>query len=146
MRCITANRSVLTALDQNGTLPDFYTNDCTAMTNDIDSMDIIQFADGWYSYPDLNTFDSDLLLDVLTIRNIKPTKVISPWNIRTENSTALPLTEIATRQLEALFNLSQLLFGLARAEQSNYTFRDLQLGQPARRFHDQLIILQFFNY
>ncbi|CAF5179106.1 unnamed protein product, partial [Rotaria sp. Silwood1] len=33
-----------------------------------------------------------------------------------------------TRQLEALFNLSQLLFGLARAEQSNYTFRDLQLG------------------
>ena len=52
---------------------------------------------------------------------------------------------IGTRQLEALFNLSQLLFGLARAEQSNYTFRDLQLGQSARRFHDQSIILQFFN-
>ena len=38
---------------------------------------------------------------------------------------------IATRQLEALFNLSQLLFGLARGEQSNYTFRDLQLGQSS---------------
>lgn len=44
---------------------------------------------------------------------------------------------IATRQLEALFNLSQLLFGLARAEQLNYTFRDLQLGQPPQRFYDQ---------
>lgn len=43
---------------------------------------------------------------------------------------------LATRQLEALFNLSQLLFGLARAEQSNYTFRDLQLGQPARSFRE----------
>jgi hypothetical protein len=43
---------------------------------------------------------------------------------------------LATRQLEALFNLSQLLFGLARAEQSNYTFRDLQLGQHAQRFRE----------
>ena len=68
MRCIAANRSVLTALDQNATLPDEHGGDCTAMTNDIDCMDIVQFADGWYSYPDLNTFDSDLLLDVLTIR------------------------------------------------------------------------------
>lgn len=68
MRCIAANRSVLTALDQNGTLSDDNGNDQTAMTNDIGSMDIIQFADGWYSYPDLNTFNSDLLLDTLTIR------------------------------------------------------------------------------
>jgi hypothetical protein len=43
---------------------------------------------------------------------------------------------LATRQLEALFNLSQLLFGLARSEQANYTFRDLQLGQPARLFRE----------
>jgi len=43
---------------------------------------------------------------------------------------------VATRQLEALFNLSQLLFGLARSEQSNYTFRDLQLGHPLRSFRD----------
>jgi len=68
MRCIAANRSILTAIDQNATLPDHNGSNCTAMTNDIDSMDTIQFADGWYSYPDLNTFDSDLLLDVLTIR------------------------------------------------------------------------------
>lgn len=68
MRCIAANRSILTAIDQNTTLPDHDQTNCTAMTNDIDSMDTIQFADGWYSYPDLNTFDSDLLLDVLTIR------------------------------------------------------------------------------
>jgi hypothetical protein len=68
MRCIAANRSILTAIDQNATLPDNDGSNCTAMTNEIDSMDTIQFADGWYSYPDLNTFDSDLLLDVLTIR------------------------------------------------------------------------------
>ena len=68
MRCIAANRSVLTALDQNATLPDDNYSNQTAMTNDIDCMDIIQFADGWYSYPDLNTFNSDLLLDTLTIR------------------------------------------------------------------------------
>ncbi|CAF0789664.1 unnamed protein product [Rotaria sordida] len=136
MRCIAANRSVLTALDQNTTLADHDISNCTATTNDIDSMDIIQFADGWYSYPDLNTFDSDLLLATLTLRNIKPSKAISPWNIKLENSTGLPLTEIGTRQLEALFNLSQLLFGLARAEQSNYTFRDLQLGKPTRQFRE----------
>lgn len=68
MRCIAANRSVLTALDQNTTLSDDNGNDQTAMTNDIGCTDIIQFADGWYSYPDLNTFNSDLLLDTLTIR------------------------------------------------------------------------------
>lgn len=67
MRCIAANRSVLTAFDQNGTLPDDYGYNQTATTNDIQCMDIIQFADGWYSYPDLNTFNSDLLLDTLTI-------------------------------------------------------------------------------
>jgi hypothetical protein len=68
MRCIAANRSILTAIDQNTTLADYEGSNCTAMTNDIDSMDTIQFADGWYSYPDLNTFDSDFLLDVLTNR------------------------------------------------------------------------------
>lgn len=69
MRCIAANRSILTAIDQNTTLPDDDEGShCTAMTSDIDCMDTIQFADGWYSYPDLNTFDSDLLLDVLTMR------------------------------------------------------------------------------
>jgi hypothetical protein len=68
MRCIAANRSILTAIDQNTTLPDNDESNYTAMTNDIDTMDTIQFADGWYSYPDLNTFDSDLLLDILTIR------------------------------------------------------------------------------
>lgn len=68
MRCIAANRSVLTVLDQNATLPDDDDNNQTATTQDIASMDTIQFADGWYSYPDLNTFDSDLLLDTLTLR------------------------------------------------------------------------------
>lgn len=68
MRCIAANRSVLTVLDQNTTLPDDYDRNQTALTHDIASMDIIQFADGWYSHPDLNTFDSDLLLDTLTLR------------------------------------------------------------------------------
>lgn len=68
MRCIAANQSVLTAFDDNGTLPDDNRRNQTAMTNDIECMDIIQFADGWYSYPDLNTFNSDLLLDTLTIR------------------------------------------------------------------------------
>jgi len=68
MRCIAANRSILTAIDQNTTFPDHDQINCTAMTNEIDNMDTIQFADGWYSYPDLNTFNSDLLIDTLTIR------------------------------------------------------------------------------
>ncbi|CAM4752115.1 unnamed protein product [Rotaria magnacalcarata] len=136
MRCIAANRSVLTTLDQNTTLADYDGTNCTKTTNDIDSTDIVQFADGWYSYPDLNTFDSHVLLGTLTLRNIKPSKALSPWNAKLDNSTTIPLTEIATRQLEALFNLSQLLFGLARGEQSNYTFRDLQLGHPPRRFRE----------
>ncbi len=38
------------------------------------------------------------------------------------------------RQLEALFNLSQLLFGLSRAETVNYTFRDLQLRKYPHSF------------
>ncbi len=95
MRCIAANRTILTAIDQNATFPDNNGSYSTAMTNDIDSTDTIQFADGWYSYPDLYTFDSDILLNTLTIRiNIKPTKIISPWNTKAENPTALPLTEI----------------------------------------------------
>ena len=40
----------------------------------------------------------------------------------------------ALRQLEALFNLSQLLFGLSRAETVNYTFRDLQLRSHPHSF------------
>lgn len=40
----------------------------------------------------------------------------------------------ALRQLEALFNLSQLLFGLSRAETVNYTFRDLQLRKHPHSF------------
>ncbi|CAF4719563.1 unnamed protein product, partial [Rotaria magnacalcarata] len=68
MRCIAANRSVLTTLDQNTTLADYDGTNCTKTTNDIDSTDIVQFADGWYSYPDLNTFDSHVLLGTLTLR------------------------------------------------------------------------------
>ncbi|CAF1342535.1 unnamed protein product [Rotaria sp. Silwood1] len=52
------------------------------------------------------------------------------------NNTALSTAIHSTRQSEALFNLSQLLFGLARAEQSNYTFRNLQLGPPSRQFRE----------
>ncbi len=44
MRCITANRSVLIAIDQKAVLIDDDRNNCTAMTNDIDSIDTIQFA------------------------------------------------------------------------------------------------------
>ena len=95
MRYIAANRSILTAIDQNATFPDNNGSYSSGMTNDIDSTDNIQLADGWYSYPDLNTFDSDILLNILTIRiNIKPTKIISLWNIKAENPTILPLTEI----------------------------------------------------
>lgn len=44
------------------------------------------------------------------------------------------LSVSALRQLEALFNLSQLLFGLSRAETVNYTFRDLQLRKSPHSF------------
>jgi hypothetical protein len=40
----------------------------------------------------------------------------------------------ALRQLEALFNLTQLLFGLSRAETVNFTFRDLQFKKHPHSF------------
>ncbi|CAM4914541.1 unnamed protein product [Rotaria socialis] len=136
MCCLGPNRSILTILDETFAFDSNAEIYRTLENSDIKSNDIIEFANGWYAYPDLNTFDSPLLLATLTLRNIKPSKALSPWNTKLDNSTTIPLTEIATRQLEALFNLSQLLFGLARGEQSNYTFRDLQLGHPPRRFRE----------
>lgn len=40
----------------------------------------------------------------------------------------------ALRQLEALFNLSQLLYGLSRGDVVNHTFRDIQLGKAPHSF------------
>jgi hypothetical protein len=46
----------------------------------------------------------------------------------------MPISISAQRQLEALFNLTQLLFGLSRAETVNFTFRDLQFSKHPHSF------------
>ena len=53
-------------------------------------------------------------------------------SLLTPPSAMLPIASL--RQLEALFNLSQLLFGLSRGETVNYTFRDLQLRKHPHSF------------
>ncbi|CAF0874386.1 unnamed protein product [Didymodactylos carnosus] len=127
MQCLASNKSTLTALAGNT----LFGNE-SVLTNDIEGIDIVQFADGWFSYPELNLFDSDVLIDALTLRNVKDK--LSPWSPTIDNRLSVPITDTASRQLEALFNLSQLLFGLSRAELSNYTFRDLQLGHSPKAF------------
>ena len=44
------------------------------------------------------------------------------------------LSMCSLRQLEALFNLTQLLFSLSRADVVNFTFRDLQFSKHPRLF------------
>ena len=62
----------------------------------------------------------------------------SIWDPRTLSKDAWPnsknLTVSALRQLEALFNLSQLLYGLSRGDVVNHTFRDIQLGTAPHSF------------
>jgi hypothetical protein len=103
---------------------------------------IIQLGDGWCSFPDLDNFDSDKLLRALTLKEKDSSDSI--WNPALSYSTESigyqsaqshhrgnELSISGLRQLEALFNLAQLLFGLSRAETVNYTFRDLQMqGHP----------------
>lgn len=89
---------------------------------------IIHFNDGWCSFPDLDTFDSDKLLRAFTLKEKESSE--SPWDPCIpcpDSRKEQPLGVSSLRQIEALFNLTQLLFGLSRSETVNYTFRDLQL-------------------
>lgn len=81
MCCLASNRSVLTVLDSHSIFTCDDETNRTVHKNDITYNDIIQFADGWYSYPDLNTFDSDLLLATLTLR-VNILILIYPLSIR----------------------------------------------------------------
>lgn len=55
-------------------------------------------------------------------------------NNNNNNGDASSVSLSAQRQLEALFNLTQLLFGLSRAETVNFTFRDLQFKKHPHSF------------
>jgi hypothetical protein len=51
------------------------------------------------------------------------------------NANANPMLPLCSlRQLEALFNLTQLLFALSQANVVNFTFRDLQFGKHPHLF------------
>lgn len=110
----------------------------TAMSSPKEDYDriIIYLSDGWCTFPDLDNFDSDKLLRAFTLK--ENDSCDSAWDpslpytgtIRKDQK--LSLTSL--RQLEALFNLTQLLFGLSRSETVNYTFRDLQFRGHPRSF------------
>jgi hypothetical protein len=99
-------------------------------------------GDGWCTFPDLDNFDSENLLRALTLRekdsgdSIWDLRMNHHHNAMTRGATLRDngLSISSLRQLEALFNLSQLLFGLSRAETVNYTFRDLQMGKHPHSF------------
>ncbi len=118
----------------------------------------IYLGDGWCTFPDLDNFDSEKLLKAFTLKvfqfffkkvNLKLTKssqnlqkkekdssdsIWDPSITYSDSSHRTSLSISALRQLEALFNISQLLFGLSRAETVNYTFRDLQLRKHPHSF------------
>ena len=95
----------------------------------------VQMGDGWCTFPDLDNFDSDKLLKALTLKEKDSFDSIwDPSLTYQESCQRKGLSVSALRQLEALFNLSQLLFGLSRAETVNYTFRDLQLRKYPHSF------------
>ncbi len=94
-------------------------------------------GDGWCTFPDLDNFDSEKLLKALTLKEKDSADSIWDPNLTYQEScqrNVKGLSVSALRQLEALFNLSQLLFGLSRAETVNYTFRDLQLRKHPHSF------------
>lgn len=95
----------------------------------------VHMGDGWCTFPDLDNFDAERLLRALTLKESDSSD--SVWDPRSFNARAVQSTTLsisALRQLEALFNLSQLLFGLSRGETVNYTFRDLQLKKFPHSF------------
>ena len=95
----------------------------------------VHMGDGWCTFPDLDNFDSDKLLKALTLKEKDSADSIwDPSLTYQESCQRKGLSVSALRQLEALFNLSQLLFGLSRAETVNYTFRDLQLRKYPHSF------------
>lgn len=95
----------------------------------------IYLGDGWCTFPDLDNFDSEKLLRAFTLKEKDSCDSIwDPSLTYTDSCHRTSLSISALRQLEALFNLSQLLFGLSRAETVNYTFRDLQLKKHPHSF------------
>ena len=109
-------------------------DDYASMGADTDKV-AVHMGDGWCTFPDLDNFDSEKLLKALTLKEKDSADSIwDPSLTYQESCQRKGLSVSALRQLEALFNLSQLLFGLSRAETVNYTFRDLQLRKYPHSF------------
>ena len=109
-------------------------DDYASMSNDT-HMVAVHMGNGWCTFPDLDNFDSEKLLKALTLKEKDSSDSIwDPSLTYQESCQRKGLSVSALRQLEALFNLSQLLFGLSRAETVNYTFRDLQLRKYPHSF------------
>jgi len=95
----------------------------------------VHLGDGWCTFPDLDNFDTDKLLKALTLKEKDSQDSIwDPSMPYTESCQTMELSMSALRQLEALFNITQVLFALSRAETVNYTFRDLQMNRHPHSF------------
>jgi hypothetical protein len=95
----------------------------------------VHLGDGWCTFPDLDNFDTDKLLKALTLKEKESCDSIwDPSMNYSDSCQSRDLSITALRQLEALFNITQVLFALSRAETVNYTFRDLQLNRHPHSF------------
>ncbi|XP_070535093.1 uncharacterized protein [Ptychodera flava] len=88
---------------------------------------------GWCAFPQLDHFNTDLLLEVLLSKDGNGQPAI--WKTAeipvTENGSYC-LSTVALMQLEALFNLSQVMFALYNGNIKQATFRDIQLRHASR--------------
>ncbi|CAK8697114.1 unnamed protein product [Clavelina lepadiformis] len=87
-------------------------------------------AKKWFSFADLDNFDSDHLISTLCCQTRDGLPFL--WTSSDMENTAQGPPLIALRQAEAVFNLSQLMFALYHGSVTACTFFDLQYNRPPR--------------
>ncbi|XP_077969630.1 uncharacterized protein LOC120330631 [Styela clava] len=86
----------------------------------------------WYSFLDLDNFDSDHLVENLTTEGNDDRPFLWSNGEFIEKCNNGEICIIALRQAESLFNLSQLMFALYHGSLQACTFLDLQKSRPPR--------------
>ncbi|KAI0988068.1 hypothetical protein GJ496_004782 [Pomphorhynchus laevis] len=92
---------------------------------------ILCFGDGWWSFDDLNNMHFDNLVAGLTLENIPVQNSLwipSDSKIMKRRRFDGQVTLEAHRQLESLYNLSQLFSACSQNKSECRTFRDIKLG------------------
>lgn len=86
----------------------------------------------WYSFSDMDNFDSDYLISILTIKGVDGLPFLWSKLKTEETNTKTLITLEARKQAEAIFNLSQLMFALYHGSVTACTFCDLQFNRAPR--------------